>query len=91
MTARARYAVSPTQTVLMSPVSSTRVASSVSSSAPKRSACLRMLSIRSGPMTASGKPGKFSTSVVVMSAPPDWTPSITSGLRFARAAYTAAV
>ena len=55
-------------------------------SAPKRSACLRMLSISSGPMMPSGKPGKFSTSVVVISAPPDCTPSMTSGLRLARAA-----
>jgi hypothetical protein len=91
MTAFARYAVLPTQTVFTSPVSSTEVASSVSNSAPKCSACLRMLSMRSGPMTASGKPGKFSTSVVVINAPPDWTPSMTNGFRFARAAYTAAV
>ena len=90
MTALARYAVSPTQTVLAlagTPVSSsTRVTSSVTNSAPNRSACLRMLSISSGPMMPSGKPGKFSTSVVVISAPPDCTPSMTSGLRLARAA-----
>ena len=39
--------------------------------APNFSACLRMLSISSGPVMPSGKPGKFSTSVVVMSAPPN--------------------
>src|SRR4051794_41036736 len=39
----------------------------------------------------SGKPGKFSTSVVVMRAPPNWEPSNTSGCRLARAAYVAAV
>ena len=44
--------------------------SSVINSAPKRLACLRMLSIKSGPITPSVKPGKFSTSVVFMSAPP---------------------
>ena len=41
----------------------------------------------SGPITPSGKPGKFSTSVVFISAPPAVTePSKTSGARFARAA-----
>ena len=44
--------------------------SSVINSAPKRLACLRMLSIKSGPITPSVNPGKFSTSVVFMSAPP---------------------
>ena len=44
------------------------------------------LSIRSGPMTPSGKPGKFSTSVVFISAPPAVTePSKTRGRRLARA------
>ena len=33
----------------------------------------------------SAKLGKFSTSVVVMSAPPNWDPSNTSGLSSARA------
>ncbi|SLJ83113.1 Uncharacterised protein [Mycobacteroides abscessus subsp. abscessus] len=37
------------------------------------------------------KPGKFSTSVVVISAPPNWVPSNSSGFSSARAAYTAAV
>ena len=61
--------------------------SSASSSAPNRSACLRIESISSGPMMASGKPGKFSTSVVCMSAPPAVTePSKTKGFSSARAA-----
>ena len=61
--------------------------SSGTSSAPNRSACRRRLSISSGPMSPSGKPGKFSTSVVFISAPPAVTePSKTSGRRLARAA-----
>jgi hypothetical protein len=56
------------------------------SSAPKRSACVRMSSMSWGPCTPSAKPGKFSTSVVVISAPPNCEPSNTSGWRFARAA-----
>jgi hypothetical protein len=99
MTARAKYSVSPTYTVLRPSApgsvtswpNDTAVTSSVRNSAPNRSACRRMLSISSGPMMPSGKPGKFSTSVVVINAPPDCTPSNTSGLRFARAAYRAAV
>src|SRR3954447_1469962 len=43
-------------------------------------------------MMPSRKPGKFSTSVVVIRAPPAVTdPSTTSGCSAARAAYTAAV
>ena len=43
-------------------------------------------------MMPSRKPGKFSTSVVFIRAPPAVTaPSKTSGSRLARAAYTAAV
>ena len=86
MTAFARCSLSPIHTRLTRPASSTRVTSSVMYSAPKRSACLRMLSISSGPRMPSGKPGKFSTSVVVINAPPDCPPSTTSGRRFARAA-----
>ena len=79
-------------TRLGSAVRSTSVTSSARSSAPNRSACLRMASIRSGPWIPPGKPGKFSTSVVFMSAPPAVTePSNTSGLSWARAAYSAAV
>ena len=71
---------------------STATTSSATSSAPNRSACLRMESISSGPMIPSGKPGKFSTSVVFISAPPAVTePSKTSGCSSARAAYSAAV
>ena len=64
---------------------------SVRTSAPNRSACSRKRTISSGPMTPSGKPGKFSTSVVSMSWPPGWSlvdegsPSSTSGARLARA------
>ncbi len=60
--------------------------SSGMSSAPKRSAWARMLSMRSGPMMPPGKPEKFSTSVVCTSAPPAVTaPSKTSGFSEARA------
>ncbi len=63
---------------------STSITSSATSSAPNRSACLRIESIRSGPRMPSGKPGKFSTSVVFISAPPAVTePSKTSGLSLA--------
>ena len=64
---------------------------SVRMSAPKRSACSRKRIMSSGPMTPSGKPGKFSTSVVSISCPPGWSeveegsPSITRGARLARA------
>ena len=44
--------------------------SSVINSASKRKACFRIASIKSGPMMPSAKPGKFSTSVVFISAPP---------------------
>ncbi len=37
---------------------------------PKRSACARMCAMSSAPLMPFGKPGKFSTSVVVMSWPP---------------------
>ena len=66
--------------------------SSATISAPKRSAWARISSIRAGPMMPSRKPGKFSTSVVFISAPPAVTePSNMRGARLARAAYTAAV
>ena len=55
-------------------------------SVPKRSACLRVTSMSAGPWMPCGKPGKFSTSVVVVSWPPGWIPSTTSGSRFAREA-----
>jgi hypothetical protein len=45
-----------------------------------------MFSMSSGPWTPSGKPGKFSTSVVVVSEPPTKIASPkTRGLRSARA------
>ncbi len=79
-------------TVLVSPVRSTAVTSSETISAPKRSAWARISSISAGPWMPSRKPGKFSTSVVFISAPPAVTePSNTRGCRLARAAYTAAV
>src|SRR5882672_6736096 len=60
-------------------------------SAPNRSACLRIFSTSCGPKIPSGKPGKFSTSVVMESCPAGSCPSITRGFRFARAVYSAAV
>ena len=91
MTASAVNSPSWVRTTLTGPVSSTETTSSATSSAPKRSAWLRMLLISSGPITPSGKPGKFSTSVVFMRAPPYWLPSKTRGARSARAEYSAAV
>src|SRR5829696_6607176 len=91
MTACARCTSSPTLTILGSAVRSTSVTSCGRSSAPKRSACVRMSSISCGPWMPSGNPGKFSTSVVVISAPPNCEPSNTRGCRLARAAYVAAV
>jgi hypothetical protein len=63
----------------------------LTNSAPNLPACSRIRPISSGPMTPSGNPGKFSTSVVSISCPPGWSdvletsPSITSGARLARA------
>lgn len=54
----------------LSPVRSTETMSSSIISAPNFSAWARMFSMRTGPSTPSGKPGKFSTSVVVVSEPP---------------------
>jgi hypothetical protein len=45
----------------------------------------------SGPCTPMASAGQLSTSVVVISWPPWARPVIKVGLRFARAAYTAAV
>ena len=88
MTVRARCVPpSPSVTVLTVPVSSTSTASSATSSAPNRLACSCRLSISSGPVMPAGKPGKFSTSVVVISAPPAPTdPVNTNGSSPARAA-----
>ena len=46
----------------------------------------RNLIMSSGPRMPSGKPGKFSTSVVSMSWPPAPMPSSTTGARLARPA-----
>ena len=74
-------------TLLTSPVRSTASASSVISCAPNLSAWERIWPIRSGPITPSGNPGKFSTSVVFISAPPlSRAPSNTTGSSAARAA-----
>ncbi len=54
----------------MSPVRSTETMSSSTIPAPNFSAWARMLSMSTGPSMPSGKPGKFSTSVVVVSEPP---------------------
>jgi hypothetical protein len=62
-------------------------ASSYSTTAPNRSACSLSPAMSSGPWIPPGKPGKFSTSVVFISAPPWVTdPAITRGARPARAA-----
>ena len=65
---------------------STRVISLGSKRVPKRSACFFNFSISSGPRMPSGKPGKFSTSLVMVSCPPGCMPSKSSGFRLARAA-----
>ena len=70
---------------------STAVTSPVRKVVPNRSACARISFMRSGPMIPLAKPGKFSTSVVVVSCPPDCQPSMRRGAKLARAAYTAAV
>jgi hypothetical protein len=58
ITARAWWVLPrPVTTVFTVPVRSTLMTSSVTSSAPKRSACARIDSIRSGPMMPSRKPG----------------------------------
>ena len=60
-------------------------------SAPNRSAWTRISAIRSGPMIPSRNPGQFSTSVVNINCPPASSPSMSSGFKFARAEYKAAV
>ena len=91
MTASAVYSSSRTHTLNGRSVKSTAVALAVRNWAPKRAACSRQRIISSGPMMPSGKPGKFSTSVVSISWPPGWSlvllgsPSMTSGARLARA------
>lgn len=71
VTVLARWTVpSESVTSLMSPVRFTETMSSSIISAPNFSAWARMLTMRSGPSIPSGKPGKFSTSVVVVREPP---------------------
>src|SRR3972149_6434825 len=90
---RARAFTTPSSPVTVNGVRerSTAVTLPRTSSAPNRSAWPRIALIKSGPMTPSVNPGKFSTAVVSMSCPPASRPSMTSGFRLARAAYSAAV
>ena len=60
----------PSVRTLTSPANSIETMSSVTIFVPNLSDCLRIESIRSGPITPSTKPGKFSTSVVFINAPP---------------------
>ena len=87
MTAFARCTVPAVSvTVLISPVRSTETMSSGTSSAPKRSAWAAHVVHEVRAHDAVRKPGKFSTSVVFISAPPAVTaPSKTSGFSDARA------
>ena len=64
---------------------STRSTSPVRNAVPKCSAWARMSAISCGPITPSRCPGQFSTIVVMVSCPPGWRPSMTSGCRLARA------
>ena len=50
-------------------------------SVPNFSACTRISAIRSGPMMPSRYPGKFSTSVVIISWPPASSPSMSERLQ----------
>ncbi len=70
---------------------STRSTLSGRISAPKRAAWASRSSIIWGPSTPSSYPGKFWTSEVSMSCPPDSKPRNTRVFRFALAAYSAAV
>ena len=54
-------------------------------SAPVARACASIRVIRSGPITLSS-PIQFSTSVVMVSWPPGWSPWISTGASIARAA-----
>src|SRR5579875_919781 len=73
------------------PRASRRVSCASMNRVPNRAAWRRIRSTSSGPWIPSGKPGKFSTSVVIMSWPPAGTPEITTGRSSARAQYRAAV
>ena len=60
----------PSVTSLISPVNFIPTMSSVIILQSNLSTCFRIDSINSGPITPVGKPGKFSTSVVFIKAPP---------------------
>ena len=60
----------PSVNSFISPVNFIETMSSVTIFASKRSTCLRIASINSGPITPVANPGKFSTSVVFINAPP---------------------
>jgi len=53
---------------------------------PRFLACCSICCISQGPWTGSAKPGKFSTSVVMVSWPPGWIPAIRVGFSMAREA-----
>jgi len=59
--------------------------------APLFSACLLVFEINSVPKTPSGKPGKFSTLVVIVNCPPGGFPAITRVFKKALEVYNAAV
>ena len=87
MTARASSVPPPDNTSLGESAEKSEVdTSSMRYRAPNRSACCRISPTSAVPSVPSGKPGKFSTSAVVVSWPPGCSPSITSGERSARAA-----
>ena len=65
---------------------STRSTSWSTTTVPNRSACARIFTISSGPSIPSGKPGKFSTSLVSISWPPGAYPASRVGSNCARAA-----
>src|ERR1700677_2839721 len=91
MTVFARIVLSEQTSFLGKEEKSTDRTSACSNRVPNFAACFLRLSISRKPSTPSGNPGKFSTSLVVVSCPPGSGPSMTSGPRLARAAYTAAV
>ncbi len=82
---RVRYSPSDVVTTNGRRLRSTAVTVPRMTSAPNRSAWARISAISSGPMMPSRYPGQFSTSVVSISCPPASSPSMSSGLRFARA------
>ena len=63
---------------------STSVTKPLRMSAPNFRACVRISSMSCGPVMPFGCPGKFSTSVVIVSCPPGCIPSMTRGEMLAR-------